>query len=319
MKNLNSSIFSHISKINFLDSYLLVYTGQEIKGGKIMNTLKLVIPKGRLNKKVIGVLNDAGLGIETDERRYIPRVEADGIEAKIMKPQNIPQLVEVGSHDVGFTGHDWIKETDADVLEVLDLGFNPVSIVAAAPEWLTEDDLLSRRIIVASEYESIANLFLKEKGFDYYFIRTFGATEVFPPDDADIIIDNMSSGRTLEEHKLRVLHRIMVSTTRMIVNKKAWEDDEKRARIEELIMLIKAVLDAEERVMIEMNINADKLDAMVPELPCMRAPTVSSLYAGEGYAVKIAVKKSETWTLIPKLKAMGASDILEYDIRKVVS
>jgi ATP phosphoribosyltransferase len=284
-----------------------------------MTTLKIVIPKGRLNKKVVGILNEAGLGIETDERQYIPRVEVQDIEAKIMKPQNIPQLVEVGSHDVGFTGHDWVKETGADILEVMDLGFNPVSIVAATPEWLSEQDLLSRRIKVASEYERIAKEFLAEKRFDYYFIRTFGATEVFPPDDADIIIDNMSSGRTLAEHKLRVIERVMVSTTRMIVNKQAWENKQKRARIEELKMLIQAVMDAGERVMIEMNVGVDKLDAMVTKLPCMRAPTVSALYADEGYAVKIAVKKSDTCTLIPRLKMMGATDILEYDIRKVVS
>lgn len=284
-----------------------------------MKNLKLVIPKGRLSKKVLRLLNDVGLGIETDERRYIPRVETKGFEAKIMKPQNIPQLVEVGSHDVGFTGYDWVMETGADVVEVMDLGFNPVSIVAAAPESFSEAELKSRRIVAASEYEGIARRYLDAGGFDYYFIRTFGATEVFPPDDADMIIDNMSSGRTLEEHKLKIIHRVMRSSTRMIANPAAMKDPEKRSRIDELKMLILAVMDAAQRVMIEMNVPSDRLDAMVSELPCMRAPTVAPLYPDSGYAVKIAVKKKEAAALIPRLKNMGATDILEYDIRKVMA
>jgi len=282
-----------------------------------MKKLKIVIPKGRLNKKVTRLLNDVGLGIETDERRYIPRVEDPDIEAKIMKPQNIPQLVEVGSHDIGFTGLDWVTETNADVEELLDLGFDPVTLVAAVPEYLSENDLYTRKIIAASEYETIAKQFLESRGFDYYLIRTFGATEVFPPDDADLIVDNMSSGRTLEEHKLKVIHRFIDSTTRMIANKKSLADPVKKAKIDELVMLVLAVLDARERVMLEMNVSNDTFEFIVGELPCMHAPTVSPLYNNEGFAVKIAIKKSESVKLIPKLKRLGATDILEYQMRKV--
>lgn len=284
-----------------------------------MKKLKIVIPKGRLNKKVTQLLNDVGLGIETDERRYIPRVEDPDIEAKIMKPQNIPQLVEIGSHDIGFTGLDWVTETGADVEELMDLGFDPVTIVAAVPEYLSENDMYTRKIIAASEYETIAKQFLESRGCDYYLIRTFGATEVFPPDDADLIVDNMASGRTLEEHKLKVIHRFMASTTRMIANKKSLEDPVKKAKIDELVMLVQAVLDARERVMLEMNISNDKFEAIVGELPCMNAPTVSPLYNNGGYAVKIAIKKGESVKLIPKLKRMGATDILEYQTRKVTT
>lgn len=284
-----------------------------------MKKLKIVIPKGRLNKKVTQLLNDVGLGIETDERRYIPRVEDPDIEAKIMKPQNIPQLVEVGSHDIGFTGLDWVTETNADVEELLDLGFDPVTLVAAVPEYLSENDLYTRKIIAASEYETIAKQFLENRGFDYYLIRTFGATEVFPPDDADLIVDNMSSGRTLEEHKLKVIHRFMGSTTRMIANKKSLADPVKKAKIDELVMLVLAVLDARERVMLEMNVSNDTFESIVGELPCMHAPTVSPLYNNEGFAVKIAIKKSESVKLIPKLKRLGATDILEYQMRKVTA
>lgn len=283
-----------------------------------MRQLKIVIPKGRLNKKIVYLLNDIGLGMEIDERRYIPYVNAPGIKAKIMKPQNIPQLVEIGSHDMGFTGYDWIKETDADIVELLDLGFDPVTIVAAVPGSLSKEELFSREIVVASEYPVLAQAYLKQQGYDYYLIRTFGATEVFPPDDADMIIDNMSSGFTLDEHKLKVIDRLITSSTRVIANKQALADPVKKQKIDELVMLMQAVLDARERVMIEMNIPKKILEGIVKKLPCMRAPTVAPLYNGDGYAVKIAVKKSESIRLIPRLKAMGATDILEYDIRKVV-
>lgn len=280
--------------------------------------LKVVIPKGRLYKNVVGLLNDMGLGVETDERQYIPRVEAPCVEAKIMKPQNIPQLVEVGSHDLGFTGLDWIEENRADVEVLLDLGFNPVKIVSAVPEELDEKDLTGKKIVVASEYQGIAKQYLDSRGFDYYFIRTFGATEVFPPDDADMIIDNMSSGRTLVEHKLKIIDPIMESTTRVIANRESMIDPVKRKKIKELLTLMQAVLDARSRVMLEMNVPGSKLDAIVKNLPCMRAPTVAALYDNEGYAVKTAVKKNEILELVPRLKEMGATDILEYEMRKVV-
>jgi len=283
-----------------------------------MKKLKIVIPKGRLNKKIVWLLNEIGLGIVTENRCYIPRVNNPDMEVKMMKPQNIPQLVEVGSHDVGFTGLDWVVETGAGVEEVMDLGFDPVQLVAAIPGHLSESGLRSKRIVAASEYESIATEYLDSKKYDYYFIRTFGATEVFPPEDADLIVDNVSTGRTLAEHNLKIIDCLMESTTRMIANKQALKNREKRAKINEMTTLMRAVSDAGDRVMLEMNIPANRFERIVGVLPCMRAPTVAPLYNNEGYAVKVAVKRIESATLIPKLKILGATDILEYQVRKVV-
>jgi len=283
-----------------------------------MAKLKMVIPKGRINSKVMTLLNDAGFGVEKAERVYVPHVADSEIEAKIMKPQNIPKLVEFGAHDIGFTGHDWVVETQAEVAEIIDLGFDRVSIVAAIPDTLVGVDLKSRQIIVASEYERLANQFLKRENCDFIFMRTYGATEVFPPEDADMIIDNTATGRTLKEHKLNVIHTLMESTTRMIVNEKALLDPWKKEKIEEMRMLFQAVLDARDRVMLEMNVPTDRFESIVKKLPCMRSPTVSPLHGDQGFAVKIAVKKSEVVKLIPLLKKYGATDILEYEFRKVV-
>lgn len=283
-----------------------------------MHKLKMVVPKGRIFSNVIKLLNDAGFGIDVDERSYIPRVEDPEIEAKIMKPQNIPRLLELGSHDVGFTGHDWVVETGADIIEIFDLEFDPVKIVAAIPEAFLSTDWSHKKLVVASEYEQIARTYLEEKRFQYILLRTFGATEVFPPDDADMIIDNVSTGRTLKEHNLVVVDTILESSTRFYANKQALSDPWKREKIEEMKMIFQAVLDARQRVMLEMNVPKERLEEIVKFLPCMRSPTVAPLYGEQGYAVKVAVKKREVIKLIPLLKKYGASDILEYDFRKVV-
>jgi len=283
-----------------------------------MQKLKMVIPKGRIYAKVVKLLNDSGYSFEVDERVYIPRIEDPEIEAKIMKPQNIPRLVELGSHDIGFTGYDWIVETETDVDEIMDLGFDRVNIVAAVSENNLKTDLHQKRLVVASEYEKIATQFLEQKKYNYLLLRTFGATEVFPPDDADMIIDNVSTGRTLNEHNLHIIDTIMESTTRFIANKNAMKNSWKKEKITEMKMIFQAVLDARQRVMLEMNVPKEKLEEIVKFLPCMRSPTVSPLYGDQGYAVKVAVKKQEVIKLIPLLKKYGATDILEYDFRKVV-
>ncbi|MGB8951710.1 MAG: ATP phosphoribosyltransferase [Candidatus Aminicenantales bacterium] len=283
-----------------------------------MKRLKIVIPKGRLYGKVVGLLNDAGFGIEADEKVSLLRIAAPEVEAKVMKPQNIPRLIELGSHDIGFTGYDWIAETGADVLQIMDLGFDPVKIVAAIPSSFTERQWKKRKIVVASEYECIARKYLNAQGYDHIFLRTFGATEVFPPDDADMIIDNVSTGRTLKEHGLKIAAVVMESTTRFIANRKSFQDPWKREKISEMQTLFQAVLDARGRVMLEMNVPAEKLSAIVKKLPCMRSPTVAPLYGNLGYAVKVAVPKENVARLIPLLKKMGACDILEYKFEKVV-
>jgi len=283
-----------------------------------MEKLKIVIPKGRIYTSIIKLLIEAGYGLEVAERAYTPIVEDDEIEAKIMKPQNIPQLVELGAHDVGFTGYDWIVETQSKVIEIMDLGFNPVKIVAAVPMEYNEADLKSRQIVVATEYENITRQYLEKMNYNYVLLRTFGATEVFPPEDADMIVDNTSTGRTLKEHNLKIIDTVMVSSTRFIANRKALDCPWKRKKISEIEVLFNGVLNARSRVMLEMNIPKDKFDNIIKNLPCMKSPTVSPLFGGEGYAVKIAVKKNTVIKLIPELKRLGASDILEYELRKVL-
>lgn len=283
-----------------------------------MKKLRIVIPKGRIFENVVQLLNESGIRISHNQRAYRPVVNDPHIEVKIMKPQNIPKLLELGRHDIGFTGLDWVYETSADVTELLDLGFDPVRIVAAIPTHLSLATLRKNRMVVASEYEKITRDFLDEQGFDYVYVRTYGATEVFPPDDADMIVDNTSTGQTLLAHDLKIIAEVMASSTRFIANNQAMEDPWKCEKISEILMLFRAILDARGRVMLEMNVAPENLEAIIRILPCMRAPTVSPLYREQGFAVKAAVKKQEATKLIPRLKKMGATDILEYEFKKVV-
>jgi ATP phosphoribosyltransferase len=280
--------------------------------------LRLLIPKGRIFDGVARLFAEAGFPIVLTDRTYRPSLGAGWLDAKIMKPQNVGELLELGSHDAGFTGSDWIRESGADVEEVMDLGFDRVRIVAAVPQEFSDTALRSKKLVVATEYVNLAESWLGSAGYQYRILRTYGATEVFPPDDADMIIDNTSSGQTLRDNGLRVIDTLLESSTRFVASRSAMSNNEKRRRIEELAMLFRAVLDGRDRVMLEMNVPRDRFEAVIAGLPAMRSPTVAPLYGDEGYAVKIAVKKYEVPDIIPRLKKLGALDIVEYDLRKVV-
>ena len=282
-----------------------------------MEKLRVLIPKGRIYENISRLFSEAGFPITLADRTYRPALGADWMDAKIMKPQNVGELLEIGSHDVGFTGIDWIKESGADVEEILDLGFDKVRVVAAVPQDYDEAKLRSKKLVVATEYVNIAESWLKSSGYQYRILRTFGATEVFPPDDADMIIDNTSSGQTLKDNSLKIIGTLLESSTRFVASRSALVNTEKRSRIEELAMLFRAVLDGRDRVMLEMNIPKEQFESLA-SLPAMRSPTVAPLYGDAGYAVKIAVRKNEVPEIIPKLKKLGAMDIVEYDLRKVV-
>ncbi len=286
---------------------------------KIMaEKLRILIPKGRIFDNVSRLFAEAGFPVALADRTYRPAIGALWLDAKIMKPQNVGELLELGSHDAGFTGIDWIQESGADVQEILDLGFDKVKIVAAVPQSLDEAALSAKKLVVATEYVNLAGKWLDAAGYNYRILRTYGATEVFPPDDADMIIDNTSSGQTLKDNGLKIIGTVLESSTRFVASHAAMADPVKRDRIEELAMLFRAVLEGRNRVMLEMNVPKDRFEAIVNGLPSMRSPTVAPLFGGEGYAVKIALDKHDVPEIIPRLKKLGAVDIVEYDLRKVV-
>jgi ATP phosphoribosyltransferase len=281
-------------------------------------TLKLVLPKGRINTKVLQLLSDCGIDLIGDERNYRPQAFGFDLEVKLLKSQNIPTLVEMGQHDIGFAGIDWIQERQCNVEILKNLGFDPVKIVTCIPEDWDWEEMQKRPLIVASEYKQIAKTYLDRLGVDYQLLRSYGATEVFPPEDADMIIDNTSTGTTIRANRLKIVDTVMTSSTQFIANAETLKDPAKRKDIEDLLTLMQGVLNGRERVLLEMNCGNDQINSIVELLPAMRFPTVSRLYQDKGFAVKAAVQKSEIRTLIPQLIAAGATDILETPIRKAL-
>lgn len=281
--------------------------------------LKIILPKGRIQEKVLALLGRVGLSFSVNGRNLRPQASDPAVEAKILKPQNIPTLVALGRHDCGFTGHDWVVEQQADVVELLDLGFDPVRIVAAAPEERARDGAWKRKgMVVASEYRRLAGDFIRNRGLDAVFVQSFGATEALPPEDADLVIDNTATGSTLRSHRLAVVDEVMRSTTRFVADPRALEDPWKKRKLEELVMLLQATLHARDRVLLEMNVARERLGSVVNDLPCMRSPTVAPLHNEDGYAVKVAVPAADVPDLLPRLRRAGARDILEYRLEKIV-
>lgn len=283
-------------------------------------TLRLALPKGRMQDGVFALLREAGVAVQLGARGYRPTVGLPAAETKLLKPQNVVEMLHFGTRDAGFAGADWVAELDARLVEVLDLGLDPVRLVAAAPVALLDDQdrLPTRHLTVASEYERLTAAWITRAGLDASVVRSYGATEVFPPEDADLIVDNSATGATLAANGLRIVGEVMRSSTRLYASQAAWADPARRARIEDLALLLRSVLDARKRVMVEVNIGADRLEALVQILPCMREPTVSRLHGDAGFAVKVAVPREQLPTLIPAVKAAGGTDIVVSALAQLV-
>ena len=284
------------------------------------STVKIGLPKGHIQENVFELLRDANIDIHHHHRNYRPTFSMEGFEAKILKPQSVAKMVEAGSRDLGFTGADWVAELEADIVEVLDTGLDQVRLVAAAPESMVEDGTLpDRSLTVAAEYERLAGEWLQSRALEGAVVQSYGATEVFPPEDADVIVDVAQTGRTLRANDLEIVDELMTSSTRLYANPAALDDPVKADAIERFRLLIQSVLDGRRRVMLEVNVASDKLDAVVDALPAMRKPTVAPLHSEEGYAVKAAVPKDQVTELVPELKRAGGTDIVITDFSQIVA
>jgi len=295
--------------------------------------LELGLPKGRMQAEVLRLLADAGLPVKADERGYRPQVgnpDADAglngyaraprFDAKFLKPQNIVEMLDLGSRDVGFAGADWTRELGSGAVELLDTGLDPVRIVVAAPVALLSEGKLPARpgLRVASEYEALAREWMARNAPGSVFVRSYGATEVFPPEDADVIVDNCATGSTLKANGLAIVDEVMRSSTRLYASRAAMADPAKREAAESLVLLAGSVIEARRRVMIEVNVPASRLAELTEILPFMKSPTVSPLKGGEAFAVRVAAPRSALAGLIPEIKRRGGSDIVVSELSQLV-
>ena len=293
---------------------------------KKCSALRFALPKGRMQEGVFRLLDEAGISVSASARGYRPVVSIPNIETKILKPQNIVDMLQLGSRDLGFAGQDWCRELGSkandpnnELVEVLNTGLNPVRLVAAAPEnLLVGGQLPDRRLRVASEYESLTRQWIAGRSIDAQFVRSNGATEVFPPEDADLIIDNTSTGATLRDNGLVIVDELMQSSTCLYASREAWQDECKRPQIEDLKLLLQAVLEGRRRNMIEVNVSAQNLDQVINVLPAMQKPTVSPLFEEAGYAVRAAILRTELPAVIPQIKASGGRDIVVSELNQII-
>ncbi|MEM7229150.1 MAG: ATP phosphoribosyltransferase [Planctomycetota bacterium] len=274
-------------------------------------TLRFALPKGRMYDGIARLLADAGVRIRVSSRDYRPSIAIDDVDVKILKPRAIVEMMAVGARDLGFAGADWVAESNADLVELIDTELDPVRLIAAAPtQLLIDGDLPTRRITVASEYVNLAQRWIENQGIDANLLRSYGATEVLPPEDADCIIDNTATGATLTANNLEIIDELMTSSTRLYATREAMDDPARRDIIDRIVILIRSVLEARRRVMMEFNVSSTKLDDVIDMLPCMREPTVAPMHGDAGYAVKAAVLRTDLPSLIPVIKERGGTDIV---------
>ncbi len=289
-----------------------------------MKKLKIGLPTGSLQKITLELFNKAGIEITTNSRSYYPIVNDKELEITLIKPQEIPMFVEDKVIDLGITGLDWIEETNAKVeklkeFEYAKRGFNKVKWVLAVPEESkikNVKDLEGKTI--STELMNLTKKYLKKNNVNAKTEFSWGATEVKCPVFADAIVDLVETGSTLKANKLRITDTVFESVTVMISNNNAMKDEWKSNKINEIKMLLEAALLGMQKVMLEMNVSKDKLEGLVKILPCMKSPTISELYGEQGYAIKVAVNKEEVPKIIPKIIKAGATDILEFQLNRVV-
>jgi len=288
--------------------------------------LSLALPKGSLEEQTLLLFEQADLTVKRSSREYNPTCADPRIErVKILRPQEIPVFVQDGYFDLGISGHDWVRESGADVVEVAELpyaktGTGVVNMVLAVPQ---ESTVASAADIapgsrITTEFPKTTKAFFDDLGIEVEVFFSYGATEAKVPEMMDALVDLTETGSTLRRNGLKIVDIILTSTTRLIANRAAWEDPDTRREIEEIRTLLLGVIEARGRVLLSMNVASSRLDDVIAQLPAMKKPTVNQLYGSDDYEVTTVADKSTVNILIPRLKSAGAEDILEMPISKIV-
>ncbi|MBN2191098.1 MAG: ATP phosphoribosyltransferase [Candidatus Aureabacteria bacterium] len=286
--------------------------------------LKLGLPKGSLQESTFDMLRKAGYSISVSSRSYKPVIDDSEVSVILIRAQEMARYVEQGVIDAGITGKDWIEECGAKVIEVSNLiyakqGLRPVRWVLAVPADSTiksVKDLKGKRI--ATEAVNMAKKYLKKNGVSAEVEFSWGATEIKAPELVDAIIELTETGSSLRANNLRIVDTVLESTTRFIANRKAWEDQWKKAKIEKIALLLEGALKAAGKVGVKMNVAENSMDKVIKTLPSITSPTVSHLNKKGWFALEIVVDEKIIRDLIPSLKKAGARGIIEYPLNKVI-
>ena len=290
-----------------------------------MNKLKLGIPKGSLEANTVELFKRAGWRISYDSRSYFPDIDDEEIVCSLVRAQEMSRYVEDGHLDLGLTGRDWIIENDSQVVTVQDLVYSKSS--ARQARWVlvvrqdspvqSIEDMQNKRI--STELVNFTKRYFRERDINVHVEFSWGATEAKVVEGlVDAIVEVTETGSTLRANKLRIVHELMTTNTQLIANRAAWEDPWKRQKIEQIRTLLNGSLQALGKVGLKLNVSRENLGRVVLLLPSLKAPTISSLYSEEWFAVETIVSASIVRELIPVLQEAGAEGIIEYPLNKVI-
>jgi ATP phosphoribosyltransferase len=286
--------------------------------------LKIGLPKGSLQETTFKLFKNAGYNIKLLDRSYVPTIDDPELEGLVIRAQEMARYVADGILDMGITGYDWVLEQDAKVVELVRLrygkvGFRGVKWVVAVPAdspIKTVEDLKGKKI--ATELVGFTKRFLKKKGIEATVEFSWGATEVKPPLLADAIIEVTETGASLKANNLRIIDTILESETVLIANRLAWKDEWKKRKMENITMLLKGALLAEEKVGLKMNVPRNSLEKVTKILPSLHTPTISDLSDSEWVAIEVIMDEKIVRDIMPNLKRAGAQGIVEYPLNKVI-
>jgi ATP phosphoribosyltransferase len=290
-----------------------------------MRTLKIGIPKGSLENNTIELFKKAGWHISYDSRSYFPDIDDPEITCILVRAQEVSRYVEDGTLDLGLTGIDWILENDSDVVAVQDLVYSKVStrqarwvlVVREDSPYQSIEDMEGKKI--STELVNFTKKYFAQKNINVHVEFSWGATEAKVVEDlVDAIVEVTETGSTIKANKLRIIHELMKTNTQLIANRSAWNDPWKRKKIEQIRTLLMGSLLAMGKVGLKMNVSKENLARVMLLLPSLKAPTISSLYSEEWFAIESIVDAGIVRDLIPVLLEAGAQGIIEYPLNKVI-
>src|ERR1700748_3091727 len=262
--------------------------------------LSLVLPKGSLERATLELFDAADLTVRrSSDRDYHASIDDPRIDrVRFLRPQEIPSYIERGMFDLGITGRDWIAETDADVVSLGELQYSkatsqPVRVVLAVPDsasWQSAADM-PEGVRISTEFPSLTRRFLDTRGVKAMVIPSHGATEAKVPDIVDAIVDLTETGSSLRRNGLKILDTVLTSYTELVANQDSWADQERRAAMEDIALLLRGAIQARSSVLVKLNVTASELAAVTGILPSMASPTITSLARGDMHAVEAVVPK----------------------------
>jgi ATP phosphoribosyltransferase len=289
-----------------------------------MSLLKLGIPKGSLQDATIDLLGRAGWKVTLSSRSYVPNIDDGEINCLLVRAQEMARYVASGALDAGITGHDWVVETQADVIELAELVYAKqrlarVKWVLAVPE---DSNVREPRDLegktIATEVVGITEKYLARHGLKAHVEFSWGATEVKVPQLADAIVEVTETGSSLRANRLRILDTVLESSTVFIINRKAAEDPAKREKAENLVLMLQGAIAAATRVGLMLNVKREDLATVLSVLPALKNPTISGLSDSNWVAVNTIIEEAVVRQILPRLKAAKAEGIVEYPLNKIV-